>query len=201
MTRPEVLTWVLLTRWGNISSSSAFDFYHLVGWCIWSDRHLVKIPEGPEHHCPFMQVSQTAGNSGFGSSESLVSKHLGFVWNTHQESGCFQWILAGCPGWSQAVVLHTLLLWPTEHVLCIKGIFIWKKIASPRWTEKAWLQIRYERVTRLLPSEAGGKPDPHWQVYLFQSNGNVALFPFRAFLDRCQASLPWEDRFCPFLLD
>lgn len=148
-----------------------------------------------------MQVNQTAGNSGFGSSGSLVSEHLGFVWNSHQESGCFQWILAGYPGCSQAIVLHTLVLWPTKHVFCIKGIFICKKIASLRWTEKAWLQICYERVTRLLPSEAGGEPNPLWQVCVSQSNGSIGLFPFRALLDRCQALLPWENRFCPFLLD
>lgn len=64
-----------------------------------------------------MQVNQTAGNSGFGSSGSLVSEHLGFVWNSQQESGCFQWILAWYPGCSQAIVLHTLVLWPTKRVL------------------------------------------------------------------------------------
>lgn len=132
-------------------------------------------PSGCQIQLPLhtgLPEKQTAGNSGFACSGSLVWKYFCIVWNAHLAEECIFPVNPGCsrrlsrlePSYSAT---HTC---PMAHWRCIlyeRNLFPTlynSKTASPQRSEKAGLQVHCERSARLLLSEAGGESNSFCQA-------------------------------------
>lgn len=177
MTCPEVLTWAVLMCWGRISSSSAFDFYHL--------KHLTSTicadASGlTETWLKSLRHSNTTAPSRRSAIEAdsrklwiwlfwascvkTFSLCLKYSLSRRVDPSCSRRVFRLEPGYSVnshlfSGPLNMYFIWKESFLY-----FIWKKTASPRRTEKAWLQIHYEgdQATSLWGRWRGKSPLAGW---------------------------------------